>query len=128
MQQNLLETNKFAILCFIIVYIFNYIYMGAPKSFKCLGPLYVLIRPCIYIYIYIYIYTAVCDINARLGQTSDSLGILSEVQALMFNVSSGGLAVKHPALGARGHRFDSSKRETETIPEINFSAYNIVGG
>ena len=25
-------------------------------------------------------------------------------------MSSGGLAVKHPALGAKGHRFDPSKR------------------
>ena len=25
-------------------------------------------------------------------------------------VSSGGLVVKHPALGAKGHRFDPSKR------------------
>jgi len=25
-------------------------------------------------------------------------------------VSSGGLAVKHPALGAKGHRFDPGKR------------------
>jgi len=32
MQQNILETNKFAVLCFIIVYIVNYTY-------KWLGPL-----------------------------------------------------------------------------------------
>ena len=33
----------------IIVYILNniYIYMGAQKSFKCLGPLWILIRPCV---------------------------------------------------------------------------------
>ena len=39
----------------------------------------------------------------------------------------GDLAVKHPALGAKGHRFDPSK-EVETFPEINFLAHNIVGG
>ena len=39
-------------------------------------------------------------------------------------VSSGDLAIKNPALGANGHRFDSSKR----LKEINFSAHYIVGG
>ena len=36
-------------------------------------------------------------------------------------VSYGGLVVKHPVFGAKGHRF-------ETFPEINFLAHNIVGG
>jgi len=44
-----------------------------------------------------------------------------------MNVSSGGLAVKHPGLGANGHRFDPSIG-VETFPEIYFSAHNIVGG
>ena len=42
---------------------------------------------------------------------------------LIYIVSSGGLAVKHPALGANGRRF-----EVETFPGINFSAHYIVGG
>ena len=29
----------------LLFFILNYIYMGAPKSFKCLGPLWVLTRP-----------------------------------------------------------------------------------
>jgi len=41
-------------------------------------------------------------------------------------VSSGGLAVKHLALGANGHKFDPSK-EVEPFPEINFSAHNTMG-
>jgi len=40
-------------------------------------------------------------------------------------MSSGGLAVKHPALGANGHRFYPRKRST--FPQINSSAHNIVG-
>ena len=44
-----------------------------------------------------------------------------------LHVSSGDLAVKHSALGAKGHRFDPSK-EVETFPEIHFSAHYIVGG
>ena len=39
-------------------------------------------------------------------------------------VSSGGLAVKHPALDANGH----TGSNPVTFPEINFSAHNIVGG
>jgi len=39
-------------------------------------------------------------------------------------MSFGGLAVKHPALGANEHRFEPRKRWT--LPEINFSAHNIV--
>jgi len=42
-------------------------------------------------------------------------------------VSFGGLAVKHLALGAKGHRFNPSKR-AKTFSEINFSAHYIIGG
>ena len=41
---------------------------------------------------------------------------------LLSPVSSGGLAVKHPTLGANGHRFEPHKRS------IIFLAHNIVGG
>ena len=52
----------------------------------------------------------------RLCQTSDSLGILPELQASNIrnqtsgSVSSGGLAIKHLALGGNGHRFEPRKR------------------
>ena len=42
------------------------------------------------------------------------------------SVSSGGLAVKYPALAANGHRFEPSKRSK--LPGINFLTHNIVGG
>jgi hypothetical protein len=39
---------------------------------------------------------------------------------------SGGLVVKHPALGAKDYRFDPSNRSKPF--QINFLAHNIVGG
>ena len=47
--------------------------------------------------------------NIRLCRISNSLGILPEKQIKSQEVSSGGLAIKHPALGAKGHRFDPKK-------------------
>ena len=47
---------------------------------------------------------------------------LHKITIYFENVSSGGLAVKHPAPGANGHRFEPCKRS------INFLAHNIVGG
>ena len=31
----------------LFIFLIKYKYMVAPKSFKCLGPLWVLIRPCL---------------------------------------------------------------------------------
>jgi len=51
----------------------------------------------------------------------------SSSTARVLSVSSGGLAVKHPALGANGRRFEPRKR-SKLFPGINFSAHYIVGG
>ena len=44
----------------------------------------------------------------------------------IYTVSSDCLAVKHPVLGAKDHRFDPSKK-SKSFQRLNFSAHNIVG-
>ncbi len=66
---------KFYFMVYFCLYFVLHIY-GAPKSFKCLGPLKVLIRPCCYYwvkyeknntiwYIYIYIYIFIKTLKTK---------------------------------------------------------------
>ena len=66
-------------------------------------------------------------LNAHVGCYSQCAYLIYIYIYIYILVSSGGLAVEHPALSAKGDRFDPRKK-SKLFQRLIFSAHNITNG